>query len=810
MNHLQRNLAQAKSELEKKISEGEKKIATLQSTYEEKIKHLQRSVTEKSEEAKKFLQELKISEDMKKSLEEEISMISSEKEELNQKLIFARKVSQEETERLKHALEELQEELDTARATSPVNDPKQWYQRRVRGGERNRNMEDGPIPLIVLNQGNFVLCEQAKKILQSIQGPIAVISVAGLYRTGKSYLLNRLMQRQNGFAIGATINPCTKGIFMWGQPLTQPGTEGTIILVDTEGLGSIQQDQTYDSKIFSLTILLSSFFIYNSMGVIDETALSNLSFIVNLTKHISAKSGSTTECVPNFLWVVRDFSLQLVDEHGDAISSRQYLENALMERPRSEEKNLIRRAIKEFFTHRDCDVLIRPTNDESSLQQIETISETELRPEFLRQMNNIVEKIKSKAAPKTMMHKNLTGSSFVSLMERYVDSINQGVVPVIHDVWTNVSFQENQKAFEVAFREYSTSLSRSFSKSLDLEEMENENGKIRREVLLKFRQSCFGDYEGFLRKLECEMEERFLNAKTDNIQRSTVACTNLFDSLYKTLVWNGLNTNRFGRVVDLFGAWEKLVGEYQEQTRGVRKYEVLSKLMLEKLRESVLMFFNQIHTHHQEDLEKRRQVETELRKDISVLKDEKHQKELIVTRATIEIERLTNQITLTNDNHQQEINKLQSQVQNLEQEMEKYLQLQEIEIRLRDQIFELTKKLKESTDFADDLANRYRGSQLESQKTTTSLQQLEAQLLEHVTLRHVHEEKIQLLQQNLVEEKSKLEKLKFEEKKKTRYLAARTRGRDPRPTKEPGGRKNKIRKKKFGGEKKIRGRAKRT
>lgn len=41
------------------------------------------------------------------------------------------------------------------------------------------------------------------------------------------------------------------------------------ILIDTEGIGSIQQDQTYDAKIFSLTLLLSSYFIYNSMGMID-------------------------------------------------------------------------------------------------------------------------------------------------------------------------------------------------------------------------------------------------------------------------------------------------------------------------------------------------------------------------------------------------------------------------------------------------------------------------------------------------------------------------------------------------------------
>ena len=42
--------------------------------------------------------------------------------------------------------------------------------------------------------------------------------------------------------------------------------------------------------IFTLSILLSSSFVYNSMGNIDEQALESLSLVVNLTKHIHVKS----------------------------------------------------------------------------------------------------------------------------------------------------------------------------------------------------------------------------------------------------------------------------------------------------------------------------------------------------------------------------------------------------------------------------------------------------------------------------------------------------------------------------------------
>ena len=64
----------------------------------------------------------------------------------------------------------------------------------------------------------FTLTEQAKDLLRKIEGPIGIIAVAGMYRTGKSYLLNRmLLNRSDGFGVGPTINPCTKVIIHSSQ-----------------------------------------------------------------------------------------------------------------------------------------------------------------------------------------------------------------------------------------------------------------------------------------------------------------------------------------------------------------------------------------------------------------------------------------------------------------------------------------------------------------------------------------------------------------------------------------------------------------
>lgn len=157
---------------------------------------------------------------------------------------------------------------------------------------------------------------------------IGIVAVTGKYRTGKSFLLNRILLNKNGktqgFGVGPTINPCTKGLWVWNKPITVQDKDGNTfkaLIVDSEGIGAFNEDQNHDTRIFLLTMLLSSYFIYNSMGTIDENALQNLSLIINLSKQLELKGKkaedidpeTVSKYFPSFLWVVRDFALKLQD-----------------------------------------------------------------------------------------------------------------------------------------------------------------------------------------------------------------------------------------------------------------------------------------------------------------------------------------------------------------------------------------------------------------------------------------------------------------------------------------------------------------
>lgn len=55
-----------------------------------------------------------------------------------------------------------------------------------------------------------------------------------MFRTGKSYIMNRLINQQNGFKVGNTIKACTRGIWMWNNTNERNQDGVTYLFMDTE------------------------------------------------------------------------------------------------------------------------------------------------------------------------------------------------------------------------------------------------------------------------------------------------------------------------------------------------------------------------------------------------------------------------------------------------------------------------------------------------------------------------------------------------------------------------------------------------
>lgn len=78
-----------------------------------------------------------------------------------------------------------------------------------------------------------------------------------------------------------------------------------------------------------------------------------------------------SQYAPKFLWVLRDFVLEIRDVKGRKVQPKEYLESALTEIPTDENGNPMRntevsdrtrKTILNFFRSRDCLTMVRPTN----------------------------------------------------------------------------------------------------------------------------------------------------------------------------------------------------------------------------------------------------------------------------------------------------------------------------------------------------------------------------------------------------------------------------------------------------------------
>lgn len=390
-------------------------------------------------------------------------------------------------------------------------------------------------------------------MLKAIEPPIGIVSVAGMYRTGKSYLLNQmLLNRAKGFGVGSTINACTKGLWIWGTPVpgfTPDGEKINVLVVDTEGLGALDEDSNHDTRIFSLALLLSSFFVYNSVGSIDEAALQNLSLVINLTKHIHLKSQGSAEDLdpeeyskyfPAFMWVVRDFTLQLVDEEGEAMTPKDYLEKAL--EPQKgfsdtiEQKNRIRRLLKSFFQERDCCTMVRPVTKEEELQKLESMKMEELRPEFVEEVMQLRRKVINKVKPKMINGKPLSGEMLCNLAVNYIQTINKGAVPNIENAWTSICKGECQKALHEALEKYDMALKELAYSKIPMEESDLKacHREGRNIALSEFQKKSVGGLsEDYKRDLMLKIRQKYATIRAENEKEARVKLSKIIKNTRK-------------------------------------------------------------------------------------------------------------------------------------------------------------------------------------------------------------------------------------------------------------------------------------
>ncbi|XP_012675999.2 guanylate-binding protein 1-like isoform X5 [Clupea harengus] len=526
-----------------------------------------------------------------------------------------------------------------------------------------------PVCLIENAEEGLRTVESALDILRGIQQPVVVVAVVGLYRTGKSYLMNRLAGQQSGFALGSTIESKTKGIWMWCVP--HPSKPGhTLLLLDTEGLGDVDKgDSKNDAWIFCLAVLLSSTLVYNSRGTIDNEALEKLHYVTELTELIRIKSASAHDeddeeeskfvrFFPDFVWAVRDFTLERKID-GRNVSEDGYLNFALQLRKGESTKvatyNLPRQCIRNFFPARKCFTFPFPTSAKN-MTNLDSMAEADLCPDFLSVAKRFCSYVFAESRVKTVQggHK-ITGSRFSHLVKIYVDTINSGAVPCLENAVVAMAEIENQSAMNEGFRLYEQGM-RDLSKTfpMDVGTVSAEHQRLYAMATQEFLKHSFKDDGGkYMRQLMEKVSQFYDQLITLNMEASEKLCRKLLLDLYALIAGN-IQQGSYAKA----GGYEiyccdrdAMVAKYrQHDKKGMKGEEVLEEFLQEKNAEanSILMADERLTEVEKQMAEAREQARVQEQKakaeeqrsqDLQcALEDERRSKEECVARLVTKME----------------------------------------------------------------------------------------------------------------------------------------------------------------------------
>ena len=302
------------------------------------------------------------------------------------------------------------------------------------------------VPLVQQKGGVYECSADGLALLRSFKEPVAVVAVAGRYRSGKSFLINRGVLRlppAQGFATGSTVNACTKGIWLY-PTLLRRGRVPAVVL-DTEGTNSMEASPEQDAKLLSIAVSMASMFVFNSSGALDEASLSEMAVVTYATRGLQreAREHWTPPCL---LWTLRDFALQLEDPQGQAISPNEYMESCMSEPDKGEARVLL----KEHFTNRSLVPLVRPVATEAMLRQLNSLPNSELRPEFVQQLDAFSALLDDKLVVKSIAGRPATGDVIAHLCMQAVDALNRGAVPCIADSFTFMLESQLQAELQAA------------------------------------------------------------------------------------------------------------------------------------------------------------------------------------------------------------------------------------------------------------------------------------------------------------------------------------------------------------------------
>ncbi|KAJ1132927.1 hypothetical protein NDU88_011228 [Pleurodeles waltl] len=440
------------------------------------------------------------------------------------------------------------------------------------------------------NDASLQVQQDALEIIKGIDQPLVVVAIGGMYRTGKSYLMNMLSGKKNGFSIGNAVQSHTKGIWMWcvSHP-TKPGH--TLVLLDTEGIGDLEKvDSKNDLWIVTLAVLMSSIFVYNSKSTINQKDMDQLYLVTELADCIKVRSkqkkDEQNDQFPTLVWVVRDFDLELKIKDR-VLTEKEYLEHMLkLKNGHSKatmDYNVPREYLKNFFPARNCFVFVCPAQGQD-ITSLETLQESVLEPRFVEQTHKFCDYIFHTAEVKRLAgQQELNGRMFSFLVQSYTEIILSGAVPSLDNMVLSLATIESKAAVKDALEHYKTQMQNLVMFPAEAQLLSYLHEKCQDEALQIFMKRSFKDEGGrYQEDLKNQLIEHYRAMVAKNENASSEICQYLLKALSTNLdnkVASGVYS-RSGGHTEYICDRDEVVEQFEEiLNKGVKAEVVLEEFL---------------------------------------------------------------------------------------------------------------------------------------------------------------------------------------------------------------------------------------
>ncbi|XP_002975882.2 guanylate-binding protein 1 [Selaginella moellendorffii] len=344
--------------------------------------------------------------------------------------------------------------------------------------------------------------------LAAIKEPVSLVSIVGPYHSGKSFLLNVLMNSTRGFTVGAKPDPETRGVWIRILPKEKlRGVDGSrVVLLDTEGFYGDGASRLYDARIFAVSTLISSHLVYNTLRTIGDAQsvssladLSKQAQVFNLqnwlhTAHATAETTSSIDVDPFLLletlkfppltWVVQGFDMDL----NPATSPVKYLQKFIAAHAQTGDMTLDTL----FSQGISCYTLRTPTDMNSLRDQVGgegLAADTELfdalHPKYVSDLDSLRQGVFGDLKAKG--DGNFTGRNVARLIPLLVHYVNEDfplnadrkLRDVLADIIAEGSFSGGVQYFQLSMEAFSKASKQKMKGKLPASEMPDSDAALK-------------------------------------------------------------------------------------------------------------------------------------------------------------------------------------------------------------------------------------------------------------------------------------------------------------------------------------------